>query len=373
MENEVKRIEWADYYKAIAILLVVIGHATGKFNGYIYQFHVAAFFFISGYLSQIDKKAFDQIIILRFFNLILPYLCYGILGITIFAILQHNHVLQFVSATWEVIPPWIDNIKNIFHGVYCDWLGATWFLISLFMAYIFSKICLMLDENKAGVIYVIITFCLYNIGYKCHNLGINPVFLSGFSHYAIIQLYFSAGHFYRKWENVLNNKVKVKLIPIIMIVNILAFIGFRKLGYTVDLVSTTVNTPLIDAMMAGNGICFLICFTKLIEITNLNRIKKMLEFIGKNTFGILIYHFIGFKIVTIIFIALNICEWSDIALLCPLASVSTIWWWLYVLVAVSFSLVLWNLTTKINIIKFISGIDGKRYREIYQKYKDVVE
>ena len=71
---DTKRIEWADYYKAFAILLVVIGHATGRFNGYIYQFHVAAFFFISGYLSRIDKKSYDKIIIIKFFNLILPYI-----------------------------------------------------------------------------------------------------------------------------------------------------------------------------------------------------------------------------------------------------------------------------------------------------------
>lgn len=54
--DSLKRIEWVDYYKAIAIVLVVVGHATGRFNGVIYQFHVAAFFFISGYLSKIEKK-----------------------------------------------------------------------------------------------------------------------------------------------------------------------------------------------------------------------------------------------------------------------------------------------------------------------------
>lgn len=33
------RIEWIDIYKGLAIILVVIGHATGLFNSYIYQFH----------------------------------------------------------------------------------------------------------------------------------------------------------------------------------------------------------------------------------------------------------------------------------------------------------------------------------------------
>lgn len=38
------RISWCDIYKGIVIILVVVGHATGKFNQYIYQFHMAAFF-----------------------------------------------------------------------------------------------------------------------------------------------------------------------------------------------------------------------------------------------------------------------------------------------------------------------------------------
>lgn len=50
-----ERIAWIDIYKGLAICLVVIGHATGFFNLYIYQFHMAAFFFISGYAPQKEK------------------------------------------------------------------------------------------------------------------------------------------------------------------------------------------------------------------------------------------------------------------------------------------------------------------------------
>ena len=52
---EKKRIEWVDIYKALGIILVVVGHATGAFNNYIYQFHMAAFFLISGYKTNFDR------------------------------------------------------------------------------------------------------------------------------------------------------------------------------------------------------------------------------------------------------------------------------------------------------------------------------
>lgn len=49
------RIEWIDIYKGLAIILVVIGHATGLFNSYIYQFHVAAFSLYLGGALKLTK------------------------------------------------------------------------------------------------------------------------------------------------------------------------------------------------------------------------------------------------------------------------------------------------------------------------------
>ena len=62
MNEKNKRIEWIDIFKGLAIILVVIGHSTGQFNGYIYQFHVAAFFFISGWVAIFDNtKLFNDL------------------------------------------------------------------------------------------------------------------------------------------------------------------------------------------------------------------------------------------------------------------------------------------------------------------------
>lgn len=46
-----ERLLWVDILKGLLILSVVIGHATGKYNRYIYQFHIAAFFMASGLYS----------------------------------------------------------------------------------------------------------------------------------------------------------------------------------------------------------------------------------------------------------------------------------------------------------------------------------
>lgn len=50
------RIAWVDWFKAILIILVVMGHCGGIFSPIIYAFHIPAFFFISGYLSNFNKS-----------------------------------------------------------------------------------------------------------------------------------------------------------------------------------------------------------------------------------------------------------------------------------------------------------------------------
>lgn len=52
-----------DVFKEIMILLVVVGHSTGIFNSWIYSFHMAAFFWASGYISDFSKKCDMSIVV----------------------------------------------------------------------------------------------------------------------------------------------------------------------------------------------------------------------------------------------------------------------------------------------------------------------
>ena len=92
MQNEEiasgKRIEWVDIYKGLAICLMVIGHATGRWNEFIYQFHMAAFFFISGYTLKYGEKDVLKTIWNRFYSLVLPYLSAFCLFLTFDVILS---------------------------------------------------------------------------------------------------------------------------------------------------------------------------------------------------------------------------------------------------------------------------------------------
>ncbi len=83
-KEQMERVVWCDIYKGVATVLVVIGHATGSFNQYIYQFHMAAFFFISGYTGNVYNCGFFQKVVQKFYKLMFPYLSIGLAGIWLF-------------------------------------------------------------------------------------------------------------------------------------------------------------------------------------------------------------------------------------------------------------------------------------------------
>lgn len=79
-----ERIVWVDWMKAILILLVVLGHSGSLFAPMLYLFHIPAFFFISGYLCNYDKK--DQGTLYSSRYLIYSILLYNVIFIVINAL-----------------------------------------------------------------------------------------------------------------------------------------------------------------------------------------------------------------------------------------------------------------------------------------------
>ena len=137
-----KRIEEIDIYKGILIILVVIGHATNQYNIYIYQFHMAAFFFISGFLSTIEKDGLVKFIYKKFMSLKLPLFTVFILMQIFIAILYHSGNYNIFFDDNLQYYGFVFNFKEfIFHDrIYLWFLGATWFITVLFYIEIFKKI-----------------------------------------------------------------------------------------------------------------------------------------------------------------------------------------------------------------------------------------
>ena len=142
VKKEVKRIDWIDTLRGLAMYFVIWGHCQKNktiIRKYIYHFHMPLFFFISGLtFGESDKLPFKDFVKRKFKGLIVPYItlnviCY-ILRIVMFklGIISHFEYLDNVAGTIFS--------NNSILPIPC---GASWFMLSLFlvdiMFYFFKK------------------------------------------------------------------------------------------------------------------------------------------------------------------------------------------------------------------------------------------
>lgn len=347
-----KRIEWCDVYKGILILLVVVGHSTGMFNKYIYQFHMAAFFFISGYMSNLETKSFYDLFLDKFFKLMVPFYFLGIIGNTLFYMLRKIGVLDKISTT--VYPNNLqDAMINLFSKgmISCDWLGALWFLPVLFLTYVVVKLILNFTKGNrkyAFVISVIIFIISERLIISANSMRV----LSG-----IAQFYFVMG------LNLKNVKIDYKRtkktdIYLIIVTLIITFAWYSCsnifIKNVVDWPTGRFNGPVVDALLPIFGIITTYMISKLIAKQNIA--SKIFQYLGKNTMGIMSFHFVGFKIAYILLGIFSCIEWENLKLLTPTVNDGNRYWPIITIVSVIFSLLIWSLINRVYICRiFLNG------------------
>jgi len=128
------RVETVDIVKGIAVYLMVLGHtaqgmwhrgwwvtpAAGYFLRFLYSFHMAAFFFVSGLfaLQSLDRRGPSLFLMDKLRTLLYPYLLWALL----------NHFIEPFTDRYRVSG--VHDWPLFFHLV---WTGqVSWFLITLF-------------------------------------------------------------------------------------------------------------------------------------------------------------------------------------------------------------------------------------------------
>lgn len=135
-----QRETWADYSKAIVICLMVWGHCCISHTiimKLIFSFHMPAFFLISGYFDKSSQRTFLQTFQKNCRELLLPYLLFSIIGLSICWIspTAHPELFFYPNSTGDIF---LAAIRGIFKAdnqiVPHAFLPISyyWFLISLF-------------------------------------------------------------------------------------------------------------------------------------------------------------------------------------------------------------------------------------------------
>ncbi len=317
-----KRIEWIDIYKAILIFLVVLGHSHNlQFMPYIYAFHMAGFFYISGYTSDYKKYSLVEYIKKKFKALMIPF----------FVINISAYLLQYIMSVFGIYKYFytttfsFDSVINVFKYFWSSDLGgATWFLVVLFLASITEKLIydLVFSNSKSAkskllIKQLVISIMLLIGGYYLFYSDTDFT-ISYYLDLVPMALFFiNLGYFIRNYEFKLNKVEKVMGY----IIAILIYIWYTTIDYT-HIEWPVRNFPNIIIMISASlsGIIVLYLITKIVLLVSkkLNINVKWLEYIGQHSLAILALHFLALRIIFVMLYVIGYVDSSQLSHLTPI-------------------------------------------------------
>ena len=290
------RISWIDTFKTFMIFFVAFGHAVYEgepvgyaCNYYIHVFHVAGFFFVSGYLFSSKKEDLWGFVKKKFTSLMIPYYIFAFISLGIF-VLMGSFAASRLNVEISNIDIW-KNIVGIFYANglsgYMKWNLPMWFIpclfVSLLIFYFIVKLITFLNgkigKNGSTILVMLALFAFNTINYywldiKCLPFGLEtalymfPIMLLGF--------------WIRPYINIDSLKISLKVTGSIVFLGLGGILSLY-IGESVSFVSSIYGNLLVFYIACILNIFGFMFLSSLINC-------KVFDYIGKNTLAILIMH-----------------------------------------------------------------------------------
>ncbi|MBQ4641753.1 MAG: acyltransferase family protein [Oscillospiraceae bacterium] len=282
-----------DVVKGFGIILMVIGHTGSIAHDFIYMFHMALFFMLSGYLWS-DKKAADfpaakKFVLSRLKGLLIPYaVCNGTFTL-LNNLLVKLHINPESSRLLTPMETAVNLAKNMLFAGDTTMGGATWFFRTLFfvsMAHLAVRyICLRWKLGKAFFIAVIIAAFAGAVVIDYADINLPMGISSCFSAYCT----FLMGMFLKQFR--IMEKAKKWDVPIAVAAFVLLLIltPYGPIGIGAG---SIVNLPLFCiASLAGWFMAY--CLARKLK----GWLASVISYCGMRSVWIVTLHFLAFKIV----------------------------------------------------------------------------
>ena len=287
LKNDIKRIEWIDLSKFIAIFFMVWCHTevSHTVDTIVHSFHMPIFFILSGWCFNIAKhKKFIPFVKSRIKSLIIPYFFWGIALYSVWDIFYY----LFNRSKFVSIKDFLYCIlyNNAQHSTFA---AVQWFLTCLFFSLIIAwsviKICL----GKTAFIIASILF-LFVLGWQI------PFIIPFRLPLALDVAVSSSGFVLCGW--IISNKLiprisdkykKISLNPLVLLVEIVAGLYISVLNGYVNMRLINYANPLLFYMsaillsLAIAHFSFIFCN----KLKNDSILYKNVLSLGKNTLPIL--------------------------------------------------------------------------------------
>lgn len=294
--------------KGIGIILMVLGHADVPYIwNFIYMFHMPLFFVLSGYCFKEkylnDFKTFG---IRKITGLYFPFLKWGIFFLLFHNIFFHLNIYNgeygyrgSVSHLYSI--PEILRRAFIGCGLFLypeQLLGGYWFLVQLFWASIIGFVAIKFVKSPAlgAFLLLLVSFCLkFFLNITIPYTGIGSItFLSA--------SFFVFGYALKNYNIGTDIVLLADFFTLVMIGSI--FWNTTMQDYSYKNLIPFALTGIIGSMMVL-GISSII-YEKNISNNKIARwVINLLVLAGDCSLVILTWHFISFKVVTMIIIAIE--------------------------------------------------------------------
>lgn len=289
-----KRIEYIDIARAIAMIYIVLGHTLVHSEHchlifkLLYSFHVVLFFLISGFTFNIKlEQSFFEFFKSKFVRIMIPYFIWALLFLIPYMLFGNDVGNSLGTHSSFDIKT---QIINIFYGngnmSALKQNSSLWFLPALFTMEMFYYFIIKLSKNNK-YFYLVNIFILLLVSYLNNHLAF--IFPWGINTVLSVGIFFYIGYLCKKYDLFTDFKLfKWYNIIIMLIVGILACFFNCKTVSCIDYDYGYFTLALIS------GFCLSICTIYLCSKIGKN---KILEYVGRNTMGILIFH----KLIILIF------------------------------------------------------------------------
>ncbi|MBQ3030518.1 MAG: acyltransferase family protein [Agathobacter sp.] len=231
-----ERIKWIDVVKFFGIFEIYLGHfgaQAGKAGSFVFAYHVALFFLVSGCMENLNTETnIVRYTVKKIKTLLIP--CFFFAFLTVFLeVLQGGYGLGYVKGLFMII------VKGMIRNTFVN--QSLWFLTCLFSIQIMF---FFIKKLKYKLVVLLVCFGLY---YTANVLlPVNPMYspswLFNVDSALVYILYYAIGYLVYPWVVKLFELDTTKKKAIFGISGVLSVIYTLGLYFGVDIVA---NTPLI--------------------------------------------------------------------------------------------------------------------------------
>ena len=290
-----QQIKWINQAKGFAMLCVVFGHSIvgsirnesvffGICYDYIYLFHMPLFFFLAGYLYQINEAKYLNESVLKFVkskfqSLMVPYFFYSVFTYcAIFIAEQIPHIGEILRSGGYHVSNFVESFLQI-----AFWQNSLdqhlWFIYALFVVFILNILFCKCKDSFINTIVLAVFLCLHFCTMKLNIDIVQRIFN--------YQIYFLLGRIcYRTdFMQIIESKKAKKYVYIVAI--ILSVIKMNIINITFDNYAFTVIKAMFSIIVSFSMV-LAVCLA--FRSSSQLKVNFLFEKVYKYNFEIYILH-----------------------------------------------------------------------------------